>query len=424
MVEDRVELNGIETSSKSEVDTLPSSYQALIDRYKDSVFSDLKDLPPHRHVDHRIETGPALPIALPVRRMSPEELDVLKEQIADMQAKGFIRPSISPWSAPVVFARKKDGGLRLCVDYRGLNAVTVKNKCPLPLIEEFFDRLAGATVFSKLDLQSGFNQISMRPEDIEKTAFGTRYGHFEYLVMPFGLTNAPATFQGMMNEVLQGGIDSFCLVFIDDILVYSRNEKEHLEHLEWVLKRLEAHKLKVKASKCEFGKPELVFLGHVVSAEGLKVDPAKTQGVQAMEPPTNVQEVRRFLGATGYYRKFIKNYAARAAPLTELTKEYNDDRTKTRPLPYAWGEKEQSAFDDLKNALLSAPVLRLADFTKPFIIETDASLTAIGAVLSQDFGDGKKKQIHPVAFMSKKLDEGQQKWPTHEREMYAIVTAY
>jgi flagellar biosynthesis GTPase FlhF len=420
----RAELNAIVESKGSDLDSVPSDYRDIIKEFQDPVFSELNELPPHRHVDHRIETGAALPTALPVRRMSPQELDALREQLADMEKKGFIRPSISPWSSPVLFVRKGDGSLRLCVDYRALNAVTVKNKYPLPLIQEFFDRLSGAKIFSKLDLQSGFNQIRMRPEDVEKTAFGTRYGHYEYLVMPFGLTNAPATFQGMMNEVLQGGIDNFCLVFIDDILIFSRTVKEHKQHLRWVLERLAQFKLKAKMSKCSFGQPELVFLGHIVSADGIKVDPAKTQGIRDMAPPTNVQEVRRFLGSTGYYRKFIKNYSSRAAPLTDLTKDSGSNNTsKTRPLPYEWGPVEQAAFDDLKDALLNAPVLRIADFLRDFTIESDASLKGVGAVLSQDFGSNGRKEVHPVAYMSKKLDAGQQAWPTHEREMYAIVCA-
>ena len=211
--------------------------------------------------------------------MAPDELKELKTQLQEQLDKGFIRPSSSPWGCPALFVEKKDHTKRLCVDYRPLNAVTVKNKYPLPHIDILFDQLAGATVFSKIDLRSGYHQIRIREEDIPKTAFSTRYGLYEYLVMSFGLTNAPAFFMYMMNSVFMNELDKFMVVFIDDILVYSKSEKEHGEHLRTVLSRLRAHKLYAKFSKCEFWLREVAFLGHILSAKGVAVDPSKVEDV-------------------------------------------------------------------------------------------------------------------------------------------------
>ena len=216
--------------------------------------------------------------------------------------KGFIRPSTSPWGCPALFVKKKDHGLRLCVDYRPLNAVTIKNKYPLPRIDILFDQLAGAKFFSKIDLRSGYHQIKIRPSDIPKTAFSTRYGLYEYLVMSFGLTNAPAYFMYLMNSVFMPELDKFVVVFIDDILMYSKTEEEHAQHLHIVLQRLREHQLYAKLSKCEFWLKEVSFLGHVITTEGISVDPSKVQDVLNWKAPTSVAEIRSFLGLVGYYR--------------------------------------------------------------------------------------------------------------------------
>ena len=244
--------------------------------YSDVFPEDLPGLPLDRDVEFVIELQPGTaPISRKPYRMPPNELAELKVQLQDLLNKGFIRPSSSPWGCPALFVKKKDQSLRLCVDYRPLNAVTIKNKYPLPRIDILFDQLAGAKVFSKIDLRSGYHQIKIRHQDIPKTVFSTRYGLFEYLVMSFGLTNAPAYFMYLMNSVFMPELDKFIVVFIDDILIYSKNEEEHAKHLHIVLQRLREHKLYAKFSKCEFWLKEVPFLGHVISVEGISVDAGK-----------------------------------------------------------------------------------------------------------------------------------------------------
>jgi hypothetical protein len=245
------------------------------------VFPDeLPGLPPDRDVEFVIELQPGTaPISKRSYRMPPKELAELNKQLQELLDKGYIRPSSSPWGCPALFVKKKDGSLRLCVDYRFLNAVTIKNKYPLPCIDVLFDQLAGAKVFSKIDLRSGYHQIKIQPSDIPKTAFSTRYGLYEFLVMSFGLTNAPAYFMYLMNSVFMTELDKFVVVFIDDILIYSKNEEEHAEHLRIVLQRLREHKLYAKFSKCEFWLDSVKFLGHTISSEGISADPSKVQEV-------------------------------------------------------------------------------------------------------------------------------------------------
>ncbi|WVZ81473.1 hypothetical protein U9M48_028847 [Paspalum notatum var. saurae] len=263
--------------------------------------------------------------------MAPDELKELKVQLQEQLDKGFIRPSSSPWGCPAHFVEKKDqGGKRLCVDYRPLNAVTVKNKYPLPHIDILFDQLAGAKVFSKIDLRSGYYQIKIRGEDIPKTAFSTRYGLYEYLVMSFGLTNAPAFFMYMMNSVFMNELDKFVVVFIDDILIYSKSEEEHKEHLRIVLNRLREHKLYAKFSKCAFWLKEVSFLGHILSKKGVAVDPSKVKDVLNWKQPETVTEIRSFLGLVGYYRRFIKDFSKTAKPMTSLTKKECETITSDR----------------------------------------------------------------------------------------------
>jgi len=267
--------------------------------------------------------------------------------------------------------KNKDQSLRLCVDYRLLNAVTIKNKYPLPRIDILFDQLFGARVFSKIDLRSGYHQIKIRAEDILKTAFSTRYGLYEYLVMSFGLTNAPAHFMYLMNSVFMPELDKFVVVFIDDILIYSKNEEEHAEHLRIVLQHLKEHKLYAKFSKCDFWLKEVQLLGHIISENGISVDPSKIQDVLNWEAPTSVPEIRNFLGLAGYYRLFVSEFSKIARPITELLK---------KGVRFSWDDKCEQAFQTLKKFLTSAPILAQPDITRPFDVYCDASGTDFGSV--------------------------------------------
>ncbi|XP_023773747.1 uncharacterized protein LOC111922420, partial [Cyanistes caeruleus] len=272
---------GSETPS---IDSVP-----VVREFPDVFPADLPGMPPDRDIDFGIDLVPGTqPISIPPYRMAPAELKELKEQLQELLDKGFIRPSVSPWGAPVLFVKKKDGTMRMCIDYRQLNKATIKNKYPLPRIDDLFDQLQGARVFSKIDLRSGYHQLKIREADILKTAFRTRYGHYEFLVMSFGLTNAPAAFMQLMNNVFRPYLDSFVVVFIDDILV------------------LREEKLYAKFSKCEFWLNSVAFLGHVVSSEGIQVDPKKIEAVQSWPRPSSVTEIRSFLGLAGYYRRFVQ----------------------------------------------------------------------------------------------------------------------
>ena len=373
-------------------------------------------LPPSRfEKDFTITLEPGSAAAWgPVYRMSPAELEEVRKQLDVLLANGWIRPSESPFGAPILFVRKKDGSLRMCVDYRRLNAITVKNRAPLPRIDELFDQLQGATVFSKLDLAQGYHQMRVAEQDVHKTAFRTRYGHFEFLVLPFGLTNAPSAFATMMSAVLRPYLDKFVVVFIDDILVYSRTEAEHLQHLRTVLRALQEHDLHVKLSKCDFGLPEVEFLGHVVGADGIKVDPKKTDAIQRWPVPQDVHQVRMFLGLAGYYRKFVKGFSHIVAPLVELTKKAVSVSVVNR-----WGVAEQSAFEAVKQALTNPPVLAFPDVSKPYVLYTDSSQFAYGATLVQDQGKGEQ----PICFFSHKLNAAERNYGVGELELLAVVRA-
>ena len=387
--------------------------QALLHSFSDVFPSQLPSgLPPARAVDHRIELEPGFPPpSRPTYRLSPKEQDVLKTQLEELVDQEFIQPSKSPYGAPVLFVKKKDGELRMCIDYRALNKGTIKNKYPLPRIDELLDRLHGATVFSKIDLRSGYHQIRIDDADIPKTAFRTRYGHFEFRVLPFGLTNAPATFQGLMNDIFRPYLDQFVIVYLDDILIFSKSPEEHEQHLRTVLSVLRQEKLYAKASKCEFFESKTEFLGHIISDQGILPDPKKLQAIEEWPAPKTVTEIQSFLGLANFYRRFIRNFSHIAAPLTSLTKKDH---------PYNWTSVEETAFQDLKTALISAPVLAAPDPDLPYVVITDASDFAVGGVLCQDFGNG----LQPIAFESHKLQAAQLNYAVHEKEMLAIVHCY
>ncbi|WVZ97857.1 hypothetical protein U9M48_043366, partial [Paspalum notatum var. saurae] len=349
-----------------------------------------------RDVEFAIELVPVTaPVSRRPYRMAPNVLKELKVQLQEQLDKGFICLSSSHGGCPSLFVEKDKGGKRLCVDYRPLNEVTVKNKYPLPHIDILFDQLAGAKVFSKIDLRSGYYQIKIREEDIPKTAFSTRYGLYEYLFMSFGLTNAPAFFMYMMNSVFMNELDMFVVVFIDDILVYSKSEMEHEEHLRTVLNRLRGHKLYAKFSKCAFWLKEVSFLSHILSKRGVAVDPSKVEDVLNWKQPKTVTEIRSFLGLAGYYRRFIKDFSKTAKPMTLLTKK--------------------NAKYTLKKLLTSAPVLAQPYVTKPFDVYCDASGNGFGCVLMQEG--------RVIAYASRQLRKHEVNYPTHDLELAAVVHA-
>jgi hypothetical protein len=295
--------------------------------------------------------------------MPPAELAELKKQLQELLDKGFICPSTSLWGCPALFVKKKDESLRLCIDYHLLNAVTIKNKYPLPRIDVLFDQLVGAKVFSKIDLRSGYHQIKIRASDIPKTAFSTRYGLYEFLVISFGLTNAPAYFMYVMNSIFMPELDKFVVVFNDDILVYSKNEEEHAGHLHVVLQRLREHHLYAK------------LLGHTISQAGIAVDPDKVQEVMNWKPPTTFRQIRSFLGLAGYYRRFIPDFSRITKPIIELLK---------KEAKFVWGQKCEDAFHALRQHLTTTPVLAQPDNSKSFDVYCDASSTGLGCVFMQD----------------------------------------
>ena len=276
-------------------------------------------MPPQREIEFAINVVPgATPASIKPYRMALVELKELKLRLQELLENGFIRPSVSPWGAPVLFVKKKDGTLRLCVDYRQLNKITMKKKYPLPKIVNLFDQLKGVSVFSKIDLRFTYHQLRIMDTDVHKTVFRTWHGHYEFLVMPFGLTNPPATFIDLKNLVFRPYVDQFVMVFIDDILVYSKDRKDHDTHLRVVLETLRKEQLYAKLRKCEFWLREVSFLRHIVSEEGIRVDPNKIEVIIEWKPQRNVTEVRSFLGLAGYYRRFVKGCLMTAAPITRL----------------------------------------------------------------------------------------------------------
>ncbi|GMJ03684.1 hypothetical protein HRI_004037600 [Hibiscus trionum] len=374
-----------------------------------SVFpEELSGLPPDREVEFAIETySDSAPVSIAPYRMAPKELKELKTQLQELTDRGFIRPSSSPWGAPVLFVKKKDGSMRMCIDYIQLNRLTMKNKYPLPRIDDLFDQLRGASVFSKIDLRSGYYQLKVREVDVPKTAFRTRYGHYEFLVMPFGLTNAPAAFMDMMNMIFHQYLDQFVVVFIDDILVYSRTKEDHGRHLRLVLQTLLDNQLYVKLSKCEFWIREVVFLGHVVSADGIRFDPKKIEAIVEWKQPKSVTEICSFLGLSGYYRRFVEGFSKLAAPLTQLLQ---------KSVQFEWLDARKRAFEKLKEALTQAPVLIQPESGKDYVVYSDASYVGLGCVLMQD------KRV--VAYASRQLKTHERNYPTHDIELAAVSLKY
>ena len=403
--QEKVEEKQGEEELEKKLQQLPPSIRCVVEKHR-HVLEVPNGLPPPRAFDHRIVLhDETRPVNVAPYRYAHFQKGEIERQVEEMLSQGLIRTSTSPFSSPVLLVRKKDGSWRFCTDYRALNEATIKDRFPIPTVDEMLDELHGAMVFTKLDLRAGYHQIRMREEDVYKTAFRTHSGHYEYLIMPFGLCNAPSTFQAAMNEVFKPFLRKFVLVFFDDILVYSTSLEEHIGQLQVVLGLLEQHHFFIKLSKCEFVQRELEYLGHIISGEGVKVDPKKIEAMVDWPLPANITALRGFLGLTGYYRRFVKGYGLIAKPLTSMLGKKKLE----------WNDGAKGAFEELKRAMTHTPVLALPNFEKPFEVYTDASGEGIGAVLVQE--------KRPLAFISKALGPMKRAWSTYGREMLAVIHA-
>ena len=388
----------------SSPDTLPPSLQALLTKYA-VLFQPSPTLPPPRPTDHHIHLLPSsTPVNVRPYRYPHFQKQEIELQVESMLQKGLIQPSTSPFSSPVLLVKKHDGSWRFCVDYRALNSLTVKDRFPIPTIDELLDELGGAQCFSKLDLLQGYHQIRMHSEDIPKTAFRTHHGHYEFRVMPFGLCNAPSSFQATMNFIFRPFLRRFVIVFFDDILIYSSSFEDHLRHLDLTFQVLLDNHFVLKKSKCSFGQSQVEYLGHLVSQRGVEPMSDKVAAIVNWPQPHSTRAVRSFLGLAGFYRRFIRGYAMIAEPLVKATSD-----------PFRWTPQAQQAFEALKSALSTAPVLSLPDFQEPFTVETDASGNGMGAILSQ--------RGHPIAYFSKPFPKKLLRASTYVRELFAITSA-
>ncbi|KAD3640075.1 hypothetical protein E3N88_29298 [Mikania micrantha] len=357
-------LASVKVDSENE---LSISDHPVVCEFPDVFPEKLPGVPPDREVEFTIDLVPgAEPISKAPYRMAPTELKELKEQLEELLDLGFIRPSVSPWGAPVLFVKKKDGTMRLCIDYRELNKITIRNRYPLPRIDDLFDQLQGVKCFSKIDLRSGYHQLKIKDSDISKSAFRTRYGHYEFVVMPFGLTNAPAVFMDLMNR----------------------------------------KKLYAKFSKCDFWLDKVAFLGHVISAEGIMMHPSKVEAITKWPTPTSVTEIRSFLGLAGYYRRFVEGFSKIVLPLTQLLR---------KGIKYSWNDEREKSFQELKKRLVSAPILSLPSGTGGYQIYSDASKKGLGCVFMQH---GKV-----IAYASRQLKPYEVNYPTHDLELAAVIFA-
>ncbi|KAA8495820.1 Transposon Ty3-I Gag-Pol polyprotein [Porphyridium purpureum] len=375
----------------------------------ENLFEEPRGLPESRTVEHVIRLKDEKPVRVGrVYRLSPAELKVLRETLDDLLDKGFVQPSQSPFGAPVLFVKKKDGSMRMCVDYRALNDATVKDRYPLPNMDELLDRLGAAHCFSKLDLASGYHQLRVRGEDVPKTAFQTRYGQFEFRVMPFGLCNAPAAFQRAMNELFVDLLDKTVIVYLDDILVFTKDRQSHGEVLKEVLSRLQKAGYRLKRKKCSFFVSEVEYLGNIVGNGCVKMDPRKVEALKDWPVPKTVTELRSFLGMTNWFRRFVKGYSTVVAPLTSLLQN-----AKSKKQLIELGDEGKSAFKKIVGMLTEAPVLALPDPEKPFEVYTDRSEVAVGGWLAQEG--------RPVAFTSRKLLDRETRYSSYEGELMAVI---
>ncbi|KAJ1572796.1 hypothetical protein NDA12_002252 [Ustilago hordei] len=402
-VEMEVEVDKVVTAAD-----IPKPYQHLRDVF-DEVEAD--KLPHHTEHDLHLELiEGGKPPQGPLYLKGPKEMSELRRYLDENLEKGFIRPSKSPARSPVLFVPKKDGGLRLCVDYRGLNEITVKNRAPLPLIEEQLFLLRKARIYTKLDLRAAYNLIRIAKGDEWKTAFGTQLGLYEYLVMPFGLANAPAHFQSFINDIFRDIIGVYVVVYLDDFLIFSDTEEVHVKHVTEVLTRLRSNRLFAKLSKCEFHTKTVEFLGYIIKPTGIEMDPEKVRTVKEWPMPESIHDIQRFLGFANFYRRFIAHFARIAKPLTALVKPI--ERFKKFELP----EEAQQAFHKLIQAFTSAGVLQHFDYHLPTRLETDASDFAIAGVLKQEH----EGRWHPVAFYSRKMSSAEKNYEIHDKELLAV----
>jgi hypothetical protein len=386
--------------------SLPSVVLDLLQDFED-VFPDEipAGLPPLRGIEHQIDLVPGASLPnRPAYRTNPEETKEIQRQVKELLDKGYVHESLSPCAVPVLLVPKKDGSWRMCVDCRAINAITVRYRHPIPRLDDMLDELSGSIIFTKIDLHSGYHQIRMKLGDEWKIAFKTKFGLYEWLVMPFGLTNAPSTFMHLMNHVLRAFIGKFVVVYFDDILIYSKSFDEHLDHIHQVLVVLREEKLYGNIAKCTFCTDRVVFLGFVISADGIQVDEEKVKAIKDWPTPLNVSQVRSFHGLADFYRRFVKDFSMIAAPLNNLTK---------KDVPFKWGDEQDQAFNELKTKLCEAPLLQLPDFGTTFEIECDASGIGIGGVLLQE---GKH-----VAYFSKKLNGPYLNYSVYDKELYALV---
>ena len=389
----------------------PPEKQALTDllnEYPDVLSQSTTTLGRTNLVQHKIDVGSSPPIRQPPYRVAHAQRQEIENHVSDMLQAHLIQPSHSPWSAPVVLVKKKDGSTRFCVDYRKLNSVTRKDSYPIPRVDDALDALAGAKYFSTLDLRSGYHQVEMDKTSQQYTAFATASGLYEFCVLPFGLCNAPSTFQRLMHQVLHGLDWNICLIYLDDIIIFSRTFEEHLSRLRLVLDRLRAAKLTLNPSKCFFGQQSVLFLGHLISQNGVQPNPAKTQVVRDFPRPHNVKDIRAFIGLASYYRRFVKDFSSIAAPLTRLTR---------KSTPFQWDEACETAFKRLKDALTTPPILAYPNLAQPFHLYVDASATGLGYILGQNING----QDVVIAYGGRQLNKAECNYSTTEREALAVV---
>jgi hypothetical protein len=395
--------------TSTRVDDLPEEIQQLLGEFVDIIVDELPhSFPPMRSVSHHIDLIPGA--SLPNKaayRLTPQENEEVKRQVQDLQDKGLVRESLSSCVVPTVLSPKKDGGWRMCTDSRVINKITIRYRFPLLRMDDLMDSLSGANYFSKIDLKSGYHQIQMREGDEWKTTFKTNEGLYEWLVMPFGLTNMASTFMRLMNEVLREFIGKFVVIYLDDILIFSKTKAEHLRHLAIVMRRLQQEKLLINLKKCSFMQTELIYLGFVISANELKMDPEKVEVIRNWPSPRNVFEVRSFHGLASFYRKFIRNFSGINTAMMDTVKKWHK--------VFQWTVEAERSFNLLKKKITEQPVLVLPDFQKTFQVKCDASGYVVGGVLSQD--------DRPVAYFSEKLDDAKLKYSTYDKEFYAIIQA-